>query len=295
MQNSLLWPGTPLLATHRSADREWVFVESRVAFGWLPVQDVAWVSPEQARWIASLPLAAPLEDGFSILDRRGDFLAHGRIGMVVPLAPEQPPARDGQDGWLAVLVPVRGALGHAHWTRAALEPGRAAPMPLPATQRTLAGLARELMGQPYGWGGLYRNRDCSSTLQDLFAGLGVHLPRNSRSQAGAGRWIDLEGVPPQAREALIAARGKPWLTLAYRPGHIMLYLGGQHGAPAFLHTMWGVTTEQGGREGRHVVGRTVITSLRLGAPLDDLAGPEALLLHALTGLSVLEPWVLLDR
>jgi hypothetical protein len=143
------------------------------------------------------------------------------------------------------------------------------------------------MGQPYGWGGLYGNRDCSATLQDLFTPFGIELPRNSRDQIEAGPAVDLSGLDREAKLARIREAGVPWRTLLYKPGHILLYLGELDGEPVALHTMWGVKTRgPWGREGRRVVGATVITTLSPGTELDRLA-PDGDLLESLTALRVL--------
>jgi hypothetical protein len=49
------------------------------------------------------------------------------------------------------------------------------------------------------------------------------------------------------------------------PGHIMLYVGEFSGRPVVYHNIWGLRTlEDDGGEGRLVLGRAVITSLRAG-------------------------------
>jgi hypothetical protein len=60
------------------------------------------------------------------------------------------------------------------------------------------------------------------------------------------------------------------------------------GQPVFLHTFWGVKTkDRHGTEGRYLVGRTVISGLRVGEELDDLMRPNGLLLERLEGMVLL--------
>jgi hypothetical protein len=164
----------------------------------------------------------------------------------------------------------------------------AAPFPLALTPRNLAALGNRLLGQPYGWGGVFGYRDCSATLQDLFRPFGIYLPRNSAWQARSGRMIPLAELAVGEREAAIRRLGVPWLTLVWMKGHIMLYVGTWQGKVAVLHTLWGLKTRSwAGRVGRRLIGRTIVSGLRIGCELDDLARPEGELRFGVRGMTVL--------
>jgi hypothetical protein len=81
-----------------------------------------------------------------------------------------------------------------------------------------------------------------------------------------GARISLRNIPVGERSRAIVNRGVPFATLIQFPGHIMLYIGERDGEPLVFHNMWGVQTRGGGRA---VVGRAVVTSLRLGAEIPD--------------------------
>jgi len=111
---------------------------------------------------------------------------------------------------------------------------------------------------------------------------------------GADVKHDVAGAPyqsqPGQREREIIEKGVPWLTLVWRPGHIMLYIGAHQGQALVLHSLWGLKTRgQQGREGRQVVGRVVITTLHAGDELPHLARPEGLLLNRVEGMTILAP------
>jgi len=131
-----------------------------------------------------------------------------------------------------------------------------------------------MLGQLYGWGGLYENRDCSATLRDLFAPFGIWLPRNSADQAkGGGTFHDLAALDPEAKRDRLLQQGVPFYTLVWLKGHIGLYLGSDpaSGEPLLLHNLWGVrTTSWSGRQGRALVGRLAITSLHPGEERSDV-------------------------
>ena len=130
------------------------------------------------------------------------------------------------------------------------------------------------MGQSYGWGGLFGNRDCSSTMRDLFIPFGIWLGRNSSAQGQkGGTFYDLREKTPEEKEQEIIAKGIPFVTLIWLKGHIGLYLGTslETKEPLLLHNFWGVHIfDNEGKEGREVVGRLVITSLRPGEERPDV-------------------------
>ena len=287
-QYSRLHAGTPLAVYHKSRDGAWLLVQSSAAWGWVRAEDVASAGKGFRRLWRRTPLCAFVQEGvglkFKALAggvctssvRPGSYLASADIGTVLPSSME------GE-----VLLPMRGLDGSAYAVRASfadyIAPSRkseerydilsrpAVRMPLLLTPRAVARIGDRMMGQPYGWGGLYGDRDCSATMQDLFTPFGFWLPRNSAKQAQEGAVLKLEGLSAGAKEKALRERAVPFRTLIAMPGHIGLYAGQWQGRAAMFHNMWGVrNTLPGGREGRLVIGRAVVTGLRPGEERGDV-------------------------
>lgn len=284
LQNSGVWAGTPLYVTHLSADGGWALVEAPAAAGWMPVADLGFVSDRFAAAVESLSSVAVVREGTPLADASGLFRYTGHIGMLLPA-----------DDSGRVFLPVRQTDGSAALVPAGPGNGGVAPFPLNPTPRVLAELADQLMGQPYGWGGLYQDRDCSSLMLDLFTPLGLGLPRNSRAQASAGTWFSLKGPDlsdDSAKEQAILDHGRPFATLVRKPGHIMLYLGswydGSRLRPVVLHAMWGLRSNRSfPTPGRKLIGSVVVTTLTPGRELAEVPKPGGLLIHGVTGLTLL--------
>jgi hypothetical protein len=266
-QNSALWAGTPALITHSSADGAWLFAETGFVAGWLPAHDVAWADETFLATYQTGSYAALLRDEVTLRDAAGDFLTLTHLGAIFPVV-----ARD--EGGLQLLVPVRDANGAAVARTARIAPDLAALKPLPLQPGRISELANRMLGQLYGWGGLYENRDCSATLRDLFTPFGIWLPRNSADQAkSGGNFHDLAKLSRGEKRDRLLQQGVPFYTLIWLKGHIGLYLGADpaSGEPLLLHNMWGVrTTNWSGQEGRAVVGRLAITSLQPGEERPDV-------------------------
>lgn len=286
MQNSMLPAGTPVLATHTSADRAWVLVESRFTFGWVRSTDIAWVDDGFAAFFRTGSYATLTRDDVPVVDGDGVYRFRAHIGSVLPVLE----GGFGDNG-LALIIPVRDRRGDAVAQVAFLPREVAVPAPLAATPANFTRLINAMLGRPYGWGGLYEGRDCSMAVMDLMAAFGILLPRNSAPQAAAGEVVTVAGLDRQTKKRLIAARATPFLTLVAKPGHIMLYIGrykGKNGdEPVVFHAVWGLRTESDGTPGRKVIGGAVITTLEPGLELPHLARPEGIILETVTSINTL--------
>lgn len=287
MQNSLVPAGTPVLITHESKDRQWVLVETDWVAGWVRRQEIALVDDAVMAAYLSYPLAGFWSDQVPVIRRDKPPLFSGRVGMALPMTGHHP-----DTGYITVLAPVRNLLGDAELLDARVPDNETGQLPFPATEDNFARILNALMGQTYGWGGLYENRDCSALLQDLFAGFGIPLPRNSKDQADSGKITFLEGLSGREKQDLIRTQGVPLRTLLYMPGHIMLYLGqdSASGKIVIYHAMWGVTTRPffTSGTGRRIVGSTVITSLEPGKELFPRVRRSDLLVEKLTGMVLID-------
>ena len=282
LQQSALPPGNPLLVSQASSDGSWLWVESGVAAGWLPAELVAFLPPGKTAEVMSLPLLAVTAEDAPFYAESGRFLSKASIGAVFPLLGR------GENHW-RVLFPVRGQDGLANFVPALLTAGKGSRWPLPLESRRVATLAQAMLGRPYGWGGLYGWRDCSSSVKELFAPFGLWLDRNSGDQAKNGaRFFDLAGLDPAEKAALIRERAIPLASLLWMPGHIMLYVGQGEDGPLVWHSMWGAKTWEPFRgEGRAVVGQTAVTTLNPGREIVGFSGGPHGLLDRVQGLVIL--------
>ena len=281
-QNSAVWAGTPLFLTHASLDRRFVAVETPYACGWIDARDIAFVDEDFVSSYRARGLAAILRDRIPVASDGTGFLFEGRVGMLLPL-------EAAGESETRLLAPVADGRRRALLAPVAVSSRDAAPVPLAFSGKALAKIINEIVGQPYGWGGLGGYRDCSSTLLDVLLPFGLPLPRNSSQQAVAGKTMSLKRLEPAGKEARIAADAAPFRTILSMPGHVMLYLGTFEGVPAAFHTIWGLRTQSanGSNPGRHVIGRSVITSLSPGLELPALAPGTGDLLGRIESLTLL--------
>jgi len=291
LQNSLVPAGTPVLVVHASLDGSWYLVKTPHVSGWVRTWEVAWVDPAFMDAYRSADLFGFTRDDVPAYTSSGAFVLHGRVGMLLPRSPLPPPP-----GMIALLAPLRRADGWAELESILVPDYHIEPWPMAATPDNFSRVLGGLLGRPYGWGGMFENRDCSALIQDLYALFGLAMPRNSRAQARAGRVIELENLSVEQKEKQILKHGVPLLTIVNMPGHVMLYLGPDpvSGRPVVLHSIWGlrVQTPKHGSPptstpGRWVLGRTVITTLTPGKELPSLIRPQGLLAERVSSMTIL--------
>lgn len=273
-QNSGVHANEPLYLSHYARDRDWIYVFTSYASGWLHVSNVALPGTAQIKHWESLPKFYITQEDYPLHDPDGRYLTHTKIGTVLPYIPEASSME-----WVEILTAQRESDGSARFIHAKAPHLIGSRQALPMRATHIAAIGNQLLQEEYGWGGLLERRDCSSLLRDYFAVFGIWLPRNSAQQAKIGRVISLKGLEDQEKLERIRREAIPFETLIFKPGHIMLYLGIYDEEVAVFHDTWAVRTRLGSQSGRHLIGKSVISSLRLGRDLEDYDPNGALLLN----------------
>ena len=283
LQVSSIAPGTPVYVSHVSKDKAWAVVETGYALGWMSLKELAVVTPEFVKRWEQGPHAAVIRDKTPIYDDKG-FRFRASLGAMFPKTAES-------EDTVEILVPVQSEQGQAEMRKATLLKETAMTRPLSLTLCHLASLANEMIREPYGWGGLRNNRDCSAMIRDLFAPFGIWLPRHSADQASeGGLYVDLSNLSAAEKKKIIIARGVPYLTLLWLKGHIMLYIGSRNGEPLVFHNFWSVrTTSERGQQGKKVVGHAAITTLYPGKEFNGMGPPEGVYSRYLRGMILIVP------
>ena len=282
--SALSW-ATPLFITHATADGLWHFVESPLASGWVPADDIAPVDENFMQSWRNSRLAAIIRDEVPLSPKDGAS-GYANIGALFPLFEAKDAAKGDS---LALAVPVRGTRGFARTAKVLVSKHQAQPKPLPLTPARIARVGNQMMAQPYGWGGLYERRDCSSSLRDLFTPFGIWLPRNSSAQSRSGNYVSLENLDIAEKERRIRAGAKAFASLIWMPGHITLYLGEYKGQSVIFHNIWGLRLfDEGNPHARHVLGRAVVTTLHPGQELPELETGKTLI-ERIGGFVLLPP------
>ena len=236
-QNSLIFAYTPIIVLHSTKNKEWLLVQSSFVSGWVKADEVAFMSDSQVREMKGGEFVLPMSDKIP-LHHNGAFLQNARVGMLL--------LRESKKGESTKIIAYKRDMnGNAVKIRVDFDKKQFAPFPLPFSEANIAQMIERVGAENYGWGGMYENRDCSSFIRDIFTNVGIWLPRNSKAQVEWGKrknggYMELPDDNDE-KIATLLAHAKPFRTIIWLKGHIMLYIGAIAGNPIVAHQVWGIS------------------------------------------------------
>ena len=263
-QNTAYYLNTPLFISHYSLDGKWAYVRGSAAYGWIKTSDMAVVDRTFIKKFKNGKYGVTVRDNTKLY-HDGREVTLVKLGTIFPMTTVKTKKRKEKTVY---LFADRGKGGRALLHTASVsKAGLIAKKPIAMTPKNVALIARQFYNEPYGWGGLMQTRDCSSFTKDFFAPFGLFLRRNSSKQARDGSYCNIRGIPKSKKKKTIISKAKPFRSMLYVPGHIVLYLGQYKGEPVIMHTYWGARLKDGSKK---VLARTVITTTEPGKELKNI-------------------------
>lgn len=262
VQNSALDIGTPVAILHASADGRWFYVVGPSSDGWVEAEKVALCSREQLRDMMSRPFV-------TVVRAKGDVYLDTKLTRhygFVRMGSKLPLAEDCDGNVVAVLLPTRQENGTLRVRTGYLKRPETVEGHLSYTPRHIIEQAFEMLDTPYGWGGANGQQDCSQFVQEVFATVGIQMPRNSSDQARVGRLL-VSFEPDDSDEDKLEAvlmHAIPGVTVLHTKGHVMLYIGHVSGRPCVIHCVWAYREPGRDADVIRVINRVAVTDLHLG-------------------------------
>ncbi|MDP2653040.1 MAG: SH3 domain-containing protein [Candidatus Omnitrophota bacterium] len=262
LQNSGLDVGTPVAILLESADGRWFYVETSLTSGWVEKSLVALCSRDQLRRYSKAEefvVVIHAKADIFLNPQMADYYEYTRMGRRYPV-------KKISDDKVEIEVPWRREDGSVEFRSGYIPASDVHQGFLTYTSRNILVQAFELLNEPYGWGGMYGEQDCSRFLQMVFATVGVTLPRNSKDQARTGSLAAKfdETAADAEKLAVLSRDAAGGITLLPMKGHIMLYLGMVDGRPYAIHSVWAYRESKGAGDIVRVINRVAVTDLFLG-------------------------------
>ena len=265
-QNSALDIATPLAVIHSTENGQWHYAVGPTSSGWIANNAIAFADKEEIdSYLKSkkFVISTSAKSSIYLSGRYYDYL---RMGVRLPKIMEI-------DDKTMVLIPSRGRNGKLILSNAILKTADVQEGYLPYTAQTILTQAFKFLHAPYGWGGMYGEQDCSKFIQEIYATVGIRMPRNSTSQSNVGKAkVELEGLDKTTRAKLLRDTATIGGTIVHLKGHIVLYLGEYKGEPYIIHTVWGESSEH------FALGRTAVTSLNFNNYLSKIDKSTSIIL-----------------
>ena len=272
-QNSSLKINTPIIVSHLSKDRAWAYIESSTVGGWVERGTIAYVDNDFIQEFKTSNYFVSIKEKFPIYDPI--FREYVNVATIFPKKNNK------------YIIAKKDDNQNAYISYIDLNNDEVESMPLAFNSENRIKIAKQLIDEPYGWGGLLNNRDCSSFTQDYFATFGKFLHRNSKAQLSNGKYFDMSKLTNNEKKEFMKNNGVPFSTLVYLKGHIMLYIGIKENEPLVLHNMWSVRLkDSNGRKYRHIIGKATVTTLEPGKGIKDF-DEDTNILNKIQGIVVL--------
>lgn len=234
-QETAINPTEPVVVLHSSSDSEWYFIQTYNYSGWVIKRNIAllnsyndwlqYVSDPNILVVIGKQLDIPLAtNDHSLLFEMGARLYpaikdHRRSKSALIKLPIKKENNTVEE----VVLTINSSQNIHHGY-------------LPYNLTNVLRQAFKMLDQPYGWGGQDAKIDCSAFISNIFATFGFRLPRNADQQAqSAGITIPFTNLNLQERRQIMAQLSPG--TLLYLKGHVMLFLGKDHGSFYAIHAL----------------------------------------------------------
>lgn len=263
LQNSALDIGTPLAILHKSLDDKWYYVIGPLSSGWVEVEKVALCKLKELKdFLNKSPFIVVTKAKGEIFLNPSltEYYDYVRMGVRLLLYKKIDPRV------IQVIIPFRkkdGTLSHkiGYMRKEEVHEGY-----LPYTPRNIIQQAFGLLNTPYGWGGMYGEQDCSRFIQEVFATVGISLPRSSSAQAQVGLLIGEfnENTTKERKLEVLSRKAIGGITLLQLKGHTMLFLGIVNDRLYAIHAIWAYHERVWWGNIVRAINRVAMTDLSLG-------------------------------
>lgn len=256
-QYSSVYPSEEVALLHTSKDGKWGFFQTSTVRGWMRLDKVAFGEADT--------VVRDKKDFVVVTGSYIDIHADKDLSLVltkVTMGRVFNIVREEEDHW-EVEFPHRSFDGRLSWAEAYISKKADVSRGfLPYTKRNVIVQAFKMLGEEYGWGGKDGKRDCSLFVKDLFATMGIQMPRNSRQQQEYAGTLKASVYNLSTKKELNAAlkSAEPGITLIGMNRHIMLYIGERKGMPYVIHQVFGF------RSGKRmaILKKVAVTGLEAG-------------------------------
>ncbi|KAA6227194.1 MULTISPECIES: SH3 domain-containing C40 family peptidase [unclassified Campylobacter] len=263
--DNVLNAGSPVLISHYTKDKKFAYVMAESGFGFVLTKNLELFTDTRANTYENLNFITPIKEKVPVYSENNKFFFETRIGAIYPYYKSDDKFYYGKIGPKKYKISKKNAQ----------------KFPISFQELNVKNQISQMLSLPYGWGGYAFERDCSMLTREFFTAFGIYLPRNSASQSKFAKNYDISFLDNERKKEFIRMFAKPYLTLMYLKGHIMLYIGQIDNEPSVLHSVWGLRRGSMGH-GRFLIAKSALTTLEIGK---GLISPENSLLYRLKELS----------
>ncbi len=257
-QNSALDIGTPIAILHTTKDGKWHYGIAPTSSGWIRDKDIAFGDKSDIDGFLNTKKFIVTTEAKSSIKIAGKYYDYLRMGVRLPYILTL-------DDIVMVLIPTKDENGKLILSNGTIKLNHIHKGYLDYTPNNILTEAFKFLNAPYGWGGSFGEQDCSKFIQEIYATVGIKIPRNSLSQSRVGeKFLNLTSLSKDTKSTLLINSAHIGSTIIHLKGHIMLYIGDYKGEPYVIQTVWGDSKQH------FPLGRTAVTTLNFNDYLSKI-------------------------
>lgn len=238
-QLTVLPVGSPVAILHQSKNGKWYYIQSMIYKGWVKRENITLTKNKKKvfdylkidRFLVVTESRVETEPNpfikeiSNILFQMGDKIPLIEFDEIPESIPINNLHAQSPHGCYVVKIPVKDEEGYLEFRLALIARSNdICEGYLPYTRRNIIQQAFKLLGERYGWNGMFKRRDCSQFIMNVYKTMNIIIPSYTRMQeeGAAGKSIKFNGSL-QRRESVLnkLQPGDP----IHLKGHVVMYLG----------------------------------------------------------------------
>lgn len=231
--------GSPVAILHQSKNGKWYYIQSMVYKGWVKREHIAlaknkkevfdYANSDKFLMVTESRIETEpnpfIKEISNILFQMGDKIPLIEFDEIPKSIPMNNLHAQSPQGCYVVKIPVKDEEGYLEFKLALIARSNdVCEGYLPYTRGNIIQQAFKLLGERYGWNGMFKRRDCSQFIMNVYKTMNIIIPSFTRMQeeGTAGKSIKFSGSI-QRRESVLnkLQPGDP----IHLKGHVLMYLG----------------------------------------------------------------------
>jgi len=237
-QLTILPVGTPVAILHQSKNGKWYYIQSMIYKGWVKRENIAlsknkkevfdYANSDKFLMVTESRIETEpnpfIKEISNILFQMGDMIPLIDFDEIPESIPINNLHAQSPQGCYVVKIPVKDKEGLLEFRLALIARSNdICEGYLPYTRGNILRQAFKLLGERYGWNGMFKRIDCSQFIMNVYKTMNIIIPSFTRMQeeGAAGKSIEFNGSI-QRRESILnkLQPGDP----IHLKGHVVMYL-----------------------------------------------------------------------
>jgi hypothetical protein len=238
-QLTILPVGSPVAILHKSKNRKWYYVQSTICKGWIKAENIAlarnkkevfdYLKTDKFLIVTESRVETEpnpfIKEISNILFQMGDKIPLIEFDKIPESIPIGNLHAQSAEGCYAVKMPIKDEDEYLQFKLALIaRSNELCEGYLSYTRGNIIRQAFKLLGERYGWDGMFKRRDCAQFIMNIYKTMNIIIPCYTKMQeeGAAGKSIKFTGSIKDREDILNQLKpGDP----IYLKGHVVMYLG----------------------------------------------------------------------